>query len=63
MVSGGVEREVKKAVGVWIVGGRSWEREAKSLIEAVLNDVRVRRCQEGNEAGRNMASNGGYSAP
>ena len=61
MVSGGVEREVSKAVGVWIVGGRSWEREAKSPIEAVLNDVRIRSCQEGNEAGRNMASNGGYS--
>ena len=40
--------------------GRSWEREAKSPIEAVLNDVRIRSCQEGNETGRNMASNGGY---
>ena len=55
-MSGGVEREVSKAMGVWIVGGGSWKREAQSPVEAVLNDVRIRRCQEGNEAGRNMAS-------
>ena len=44
----------------WKVGVINQRAEAKSPIEAVLNHVRIRSCQEGNETGRNMASNGGY---
>ena len=43
VMAGGVEREISKAVGVRVVRSRAWEREAKCPIEAMLNDIRVRR--------------------
>ena len=48
-------------MGVGIIWSWSWKREAQGPVEAMLNDVRIRRCQEGNEARGNMADSGGYS--
>ena len=56
-----MEGQVSKAVCVGIIWGWSWKREAQSPVEAVLDDVCIRRGQKGNEARRNVAGSGGCS--
>ena len=45
-------RQVSKAVCVGIVWGWSWKRESQSPVEAVLDNVRIRRSQKGKELSR-----------
>ena len=45
-----MERQVGKAMCVGIIWSWPWKREAQGPVEAVLDDVRIGRGQERNQA-------------